>query len=217
MGEKISLQFIIGIILSLIVIIFVFFPFAKGIFGFLWGVFFRAEDEATFNNFQVLSNNIQRVLAEKSISVPYYIKSGSYILVGFNKDCDLGTKNRNCPQSGCSSGDKKYYIPKPIGVAGCSLNKACLCLFRDTFGADFEGEDNLPLICNSFSHIDYFGVRDGEGELFSGRNKRTFLNQEYKSFVLYGKCGGYEWGARDIQITHVTVDDKSLVLFGINQ
>jgi len=139
---QISLTELMMALLAVAVILVIFYV------GLKIGSMFSANKNhaSTMTSFDLLGEKVDEIINDKNYAnthLLYYLTEGKYILVGFNfQDTtkDMATK-----------GEKLVETRKLIsGICG----KACLCIYKDTVGEDFDENNDgpqVPVECKDFN------------------------------------------------------------------
>jgi len=213
----IGLVFAAAIILLSVYIIFAF----SGAFAAP-----SAEKQTAINNFKALTNEVQKKLSTSAklntSTLDYQIPKG-FILVGFDKDWHGVFVSNACNGEG---------IIKP---PQCQ-DKACLCLYEDTIGDDFEGDsdpDKLVVPCETFDgDITISGPADNFYNFYQCEGKEISFQEDdydndcsndgakkipdltygygitkYEFLIIYGKCVD-TWGIKKLYIEKYVEGDK---------
>lgn len=93
-------------------------------------------------NLESLQTAVNQIVKEPGVfasaKMPLYVQENEYIIVAFNAE-------DNSIRSGCY----EEYAKRPVA---CPAKRSCLCLYRDTFGKDFDSGagENVPNPCKVF-------------------------------------------------------------------
>lgn len=171
----------------------------------------RGELRTAEVNLDSLHQSIIFLLNQKDVyatkQTPLFIQENAYIIVGFNANDDK-------VQSGC-------YDETATRPLACPQGRACLCLYEDTNGQDFDDDaggpakpitcrtlpGNVLLLAPSNKFEDYepdqndetekwnFGVKDGSPSILTiNKADPAGLNYDYENLLLYGQCSSSMFG-----------------------
>ncbi len=196
-----SLENLIGLILTLIILVALFFILVK-IYNYFTG---KNIDQPTLDNFERLSEEIDKLIdsGEEYAVVPYYIRGTTaflnyYILVGFNK-------NEMWAEQTCGAFDKKI----PRDSARCPIYRSCLCLLN---------KEKKTVKCYVNETISNFYV--DSKYLFKRPYEGVNINNKYHNLVIWGSCKEYNiipkvWEVRTLYIKkEVLPNNEYNIIFG---
>lgn len=188
---QVSLTELMMALLAVVVILIILYVGVK-----LVSMFSSSKDfDSTIASFDLLGERADNLIADKNYANTnflYFLKKDSkldngHILVGFNfKDASIDMKT--CKDELVVESRKKI---------GGLCNKACLCIYEDTVGNDFDKNDGgpqVPLKCKSFdknivflasSRQDHFCSKE------SGWHPEAYtdyyqVDKNYKFLILHG-------------------------------
>jgi hypothetical protein len=149
------------------------------------------EQQGTLANLEIIGNKVQELLESNEDSIgeqdfPYFIGS-NFVLVGFDKVWN----DNQIVKEGSFFGVGNEKIAKPLD---CFL-KACLCIYEDTFGRDFNNNP-IPLDCYIFDeNIIFLGINgeDSNAGYIKAANIKAanefrgqIISNTYEYLVIYG-------------------------------
>ncbi len=196
-----SLENLIGLILTLLILVALFFILVK-IYTFFTG---KDIDQPTLDNFERLSEEIDKLIGsgEEYAVVPYYIRGTTgfvnyYILVGFNK-------NEMWAEHTCGTIGRKL----PRDSARCPIYRSCLCLLDN---------EKKTKKCYVNETINKFVV--DSDYLFDKPFQGAKLDNKYHNLVIWGSCKEYifiprVWDVRTLYIKkEVLPNNEYNIIFG---
>ena len=196
-----SLENLIGLILTLLILVALFFILVK-IYTYFTG---KDIDQPTLDNFERLSDEIDKLIGsgEEYAIVPYYIRGTTaflnyYILAGFNKN-DMWLEQT------CGAFDKQL----PRDSARCHIYRSCLCLLDN---------EKKTKKCYVNKTINKFVVDSNYLFDMPFQGKRT--DGQYHGLVVWGSCKQYNliprvWYVRTLYIKkEVLPNNEYNIIFG---
>ena len=168
-GVELATKAIIGICLAVAIILLTFSFFSEAFNTFL------GTKDASIHNFHNLHNKIKEMLNNPMENImteqafPFYISSGNadtqeWILIGIDSTWDDEKK---------VDGNEDESIPRP---AQCPEDRACLCLYKQTGGKDY---DEPPEMCKHFNQPNvYISGADGYERFYGHENKENNIKED---------------------------------------
>lgn len=199
---QITLIQVIGAVLFVIIAISIIITLAK-----LSGIFLSGKDyDSTVKSLNILADKIGDLAKDKnyaSANLLYFLDK-NYILVGYNY------KDASIQMQSCNNEILTETRNKISGICG----KACLCIYRDSVGNDFDA-NTVPLQCKSFDKNIVFLAPSSQQSFCSietGWNPNAYADyyqpdRKYKFLVLYG------FNTKELYIDKYESSDGNIFVF----
>lgn len=206
---KISLTELLGAILAVAFIALIVYVGLR-----LSGILISSKDyKSSAKSFELLSERIDELIDDKNYATTnmLYFLDPNFILVGFNY------KDPSVPIKTCEKG---FIFKNPESLVesrkkiGSLCDGACLCLYKDTTGDDFDGEQQLPLDCKSFDEKVVF-LAPADQDVFCGSESGWYP----KAYSGYYQAGSYKFliaygfNTKEIYIDKYKSEDGNIFIF----
>lgn len=206
---KISLTELLGAILAVAFIALIVYVGLR-----LSGILISSKDyRSSAISFELLGERIDKLIDGKNYANTnmLYFLDPNFILVGFNY------KDPSVPIKTCEKGfifkDAESLVESRRKI-GSLCEGACLCLYKDTNGDDFDDEQQLPLDCKSFDENVVF-LAPAEQDVFCGSEigwypkayKDYYQTGNYKFLIAYG------FNTKEIYIDRYKSEDDNVFIF----